>query len=261
MNSSPNPYNEFTYFYDNQLKDYIVQFMAIFSGLQVSVGKNDLGSASNLVYVPIHYGSMDRVVAAIKADNTTNKPIRVPALAANLSSIDQAPERRKGIDTTTRYTTMPRGGVFPDSLKTVELGMPIPYTGLFELFIIASNTDQHFQMLEQILMLFNPQLQIQLSDDPHDWRKISLVELTNINFDEVVPAGLENRLIISSIIFSTTLYLAPATDIKNNFINSIKVRFANLAQIEDIGEIVNDVGRALPVYDDLVDVKDLTFPK
>jgi hypothetical protein len=235
--------------------------MAIFAGLQVKIGKNDFNSASNLVYVPIHHGSMDRVVASIMSENTTNKPIRVPAMAVTLASIEMAPEKRKGIGTHTRYPTMPRGGSFPDDLKIVELGMAIPYTAVFELAIIVSNTQQHLQIMEQILMLFDPTLQIQLSDDPHDWRKISLVELTKINLDEHIPAGTDARLITSSLIFQTTCYLSPPAVIKTNFIKSIRLRLDAIKNSDNLYDVVNDVNRALPPYEELINVDKLNFPK
>ena len=55
------------YYYDAQLKNYILQFMAIFSGLQVQIGKWNTQD-ERLISVPVHYGHMDRVVAAIIAE-------------------------------------------------------------------------------------------------------------------------------------------------------------------------------------------------
>ena len=58
------------YYYNEQFKKHIVQFMAIFSGLKVSSGKNDFNSASNLITVPVVYGSRDRVVSHIFSEQT-----------------------------------------------------------------------------------------------------------------------------------------------------------------------------------------------
>ena len=46
----------------------------------------------------------------------------------------------------------------------------------------TSNTDQKLQLLEQILVLFNPALEIQQNDNPVDWTTITTVELTDIQW-------------------------------------------------------------------------------
>lgn len=257
---SPNPYNENTYFYDSQLQDYIVQFMAVFSGLQVQIGKNDFGSSTNLIYVPIRYGSADRVAQSILAENTQNKPIRLPTMAATLTGIENAPDRMKGMDTKSRYTTFERGGSFPDDLKVVELMMPTPYNLFFELSIMSSNTYQQFQIVEQILLLFNPTLQLQLSDDPHDWKKLAMLQLNSVTLEERIPTGLENRVIVSSFTFETTGMISPPTQLKNNFIKSFKLRLETIRNSEDAKATVTDVNRELPIYNTIIDADDLDLP-
>lgn len=256
-----NPYNENTFFYDEQLKAYIVQFMAVFSGMQTRIGKNDFGSATNLAYVPIRYGTADRVAQAILAENTQNKPIRLPTMAATLIGIELALDKMKGTDTKSRYTTFPVGGSFPDDLSVVELMMPIPYEAFFELSIMSSNTDQQLQIIEQILLLFNPTLQLQLSDDPHDWKKLTMLQLNNITLEERIPAGLENRVIVSSFTFQATVMMSPPAQIKKNFIKSIKLRLEAVRHSQDVLEVVNDVSRELPEYSTIIDADELDFPK
>ena len=48
-------YKQDGYYYDKQITNYILQFMAIFSGLQVRVGKFG-DQEESLIPVPIHYG-------------------------------------------------------------------------------------------------------------------------------------------------------------------------------------------------------------
>ena len=51
-----------TYYSNDQFKKYFIQFMAIFSGMQVEIGKNDRSSEPSLISVPIFHGARDRVV-------------------------------------------------------------------------------------------------------------------------------------------------------------------------------------------------------
>ena len=172
------------FYYDQQIKKYLTQFMAIFAGMQVSIGKNDSSDEEQLISVPIQYGNKDRVVAHILGDHTQNKPLRLPMLSAYVNGINMSPEMRKGVGQTKRQSYLPRGEIFPDGVTTVHQLMPVPYTLSVELAMYASNTDQHFQMMEQILMVFDPTIQIQTSDALFDWTKLTTVTLDGINFDQ-----------------------------------------------------------------------------
>lgn len=222
---------ERTYYYNQQLKRYIIQFMAIFSEMKVSVGvTND--NAVKYAKIPIMFASKDRVVAHIKGDNTQNKPIRLPTFSVHLTNIVMSPELRKGIHNVRRNTYMPTGGLFPDDINVIEQRMPVPYKAEFELTLWASNQDQHMQMLEQIIMLFNPILQIQLSDDVFDWTRITTVELTNIGLQENVPAGADRRIIQTSLSFVTPIYISVPAKIHDKFVKDIYTRIGIVSSLD-----------------------------
>lgn len=250
-----------TYHYDSQLRQYIIQFMAVFAGLQVAVGSREQPVQSNLISVPVRYGSTDRVVAAIKADNTTNKPIRLPTMAAYLAGIQMHPEARKGVGVSERHTFLTRGGAFPSDLKVVEREQPVPYMAVFNLSIMASNSDQHYQILEQILTLFKPDIQIQTSDDIHDWKRITMVELTDVGLEENFPAGTDGRIISTTLSFSVPIYLAPPTLIRRNYISAIKLRLDAISDNSlSVEDVVSDITRTFPTYETLIDADELDFP-
>ncbi len=138
------------FWYDEQLKRYLVQFMAIFADMNVRVGWTG-DKEPRLAKVPIFSASKDRVVAAIKAENTQNKLIRFPAFTANIANFDLMPERRKSPGLERRTAIMPTGGLFPEDIKVVQQRMPVPYRLVMELGIYASNKDQQFQIMEQIM--------------------------------------------------------------------------------------------------------------
>ena len=260
MSTFPSTLSSDTYHYDSQFRDYIIQFMAVFSGLQVSVGENDFEKQSKLIDVPIRYGSMDRVVAAIKSDNTTNKPVRVPTMSAYLSGIQMNPEARKGVGVVERRTFLQAGRSFPEGLQVTEMQQPVPYMAVFSLSIFTSNTDQHYQILEQILTLFNPMIQIQTSDDYQDWKRITTVELLDVGLEEQWPSGTESRVIQTTLTFQVPIYLAPPTLIRRNYIASIKMRIDLAMEGQNVGDIVGDVTRPFPTYTTVVDAAKLDFP-
>lgn len=223
------------FWYDNQLKRYLIQFCAIFADMNVQVGWNE-EKTPRLAKVPIYAASKDRVVAAIKSENTQNKPIRIPALSAAITSIELAPERRKGVPNNRRHTVMPTGGLFPDDIRVVEQRMPVPYTLTMELGVWASNQDQHYQILEQIMMIFNPILQIQTSDEALDWTQITTVELTGIRPEENLPAGADRRLIQTMLEFSIPVYISVPANVHDKYIRDIYIRVGAVSQSAQTSE-------------------------
>ena len=233
-----------TFWYDHQIKRYFIQFCAIFGAIQVQVGWNE-DKEPRLIKVPIFAGSKDRVVAAIKSENTQNKPFRVPAMSAVVTGYNLAPERRKGVTTERRHVFMPTGGLFPDDARVIEQRMPVPYNVDMELSIWASNQDQHYQILEQILMLFNPILQIQTSDDAFDWNQITTVELMGITPEENVPAGADHRLITTTLQFQIPVHITVPANIHDKYVRDIYIRIgmvSNAATSYDILEELDAQG-------------------
>lgn len=211
------------YFYGEQLRTYVLQFMAIFTGLQVKVGATDTRGAA-LIPVPISYGAPDRVVAAMIADFTQNKPLRVPTISAYVRNIQQDVSRMHGVGFDRRTVFTPVGGLAPDDTKVVHQRMPVPYELEMELAIYVSNTDQHFQILEQILPYFEPQLSIQTSDGYFDMKRLTTVELTGVNVEMPYPIGTDRRIIQSSLTFKMPIHLEIPANIRNDFIKQIKLR-------------------------------------
>lgn len=211
------------YYYNEQLRKYILQFAAIFAGMHVATGKGEDGEIT-LLPCPIRYGSIDRVVGSITNRNTQNTPISVPMMSCYLTDLEMAPERRKGVGFVDRKTVFKEGGVYPDDLEVLERVMPIPYNINMELAVYASNTDQSFQLLEQILMMFDPHLQIQISDESFDWTKITQVELMSVANEENYPMGAEKRMKIWTFNFMIPIYISPPAALKKEVVHRVITR-------------------------------------
>jgi hypothetical protein len=248
------------YFYSAQLRKYIIQFMAIFTGIKVKIGKNDFDSDTDLMSVPIKYGTSDRVVSNIIAGFTQNKPIRLPMMAAYMTGIYLDASRAKGTNQVQRNVRLPIGGTFPDDLKNVVKENPKPYQMNMELSIYVSNDYQKMQILEQILVLFDPTLQIQTSDDSQDITKISTVELIDILNEEQYPSGETNRMLIMTMTFKIPVYLSVPINIKSNIVNNIKLRMDAISTQKDVYVEVNDVTNTTDIDENLINIDDLDIP-
>jgi hypothetical protein len=219
-----------SYYYNEQLRKHIIQFMAIFTGMKVSVCKNDFASESNLISVPILYGSRDRVVSYIFQEQTQNKMIKLPMMSVSLVGLDLARDRLSGQNQERKEIKLKRGGSIPDDLQQHTMLKPVPYEVTMELAINTSNTDHHLQMLEQIMLLFNPSLQVQVSDAYGNQQSYIEVFLQSINLDENYPAGTDARIVSSTLTFQYIMYLAAPVNLKDEIIKSIQIRINGAGQ-------------------------------
>jgi hypothetical protein len=214
------------FWYDGQLRAYWRQCVAVFSGLHVQTGVGECGDRQ-LVSVPCVIGSKDRVVAALAAGNTHNRSFALPIMALNMTALDVAPERRRTPGVNDARVTLPTGGVFPDDLRVVQRAMPVPYDMTMELAIYASNTEQLHQILEQLLVLFNPDIQLQKSDAPFDWTRLTRMELTGLANEENYPAGTDRRVLVWTLTFLVPIYVGLPIGLRDEVVHQIKIRLTD----------------------------------
>jgi hypothetical protein len=240
------------FWYDAQLRSYLLQFIAIFQGLVVQTGKGECDE-EQFITVPCVIGNKDRVVAALHAGNTDNRVLSLPAMSAYMNGLQIAPSRRKVQAHVDQRVTMKTGGIFPDDLTVVKRVVPVPYDMTVELSIYASNTQQMHQILEQILVLFNPDIQIQKNDAPFDWTKITKVELTDISNEENYPSSQDRRMIVWTLTFEIPIYLSVPMGVKDDLVRKVIIQIAALDTM-----IVNEVdadGELTPFGDPLARIE------
>jgi hypothetical protein len=180
-----------------------------------------------------------------------------------------APDRRKVPSLIDQRVTMPVGGVFPDDLTTLKRAMPVPYNMEVELSIMASNLDQMYQILEQILVLFNPDLQIQKSDSPLDWTMISSVELVGISNEENYPIAATNRTIIWSLTFKLPIFISIPMGVRDDLVRKISIDIANgttrTMEVDSEGNIVpfgsDSLGKVTVTQEDFLNKNGPKNPK
>ena len=93
--------------------------------------------------------------------------------------------------------------------------MPSPFRLEVSADIWTTNTDQKLQIMEQILYLFNPDFEIQKTDNYIDWTSLSYVELTNVSFsNRTIPVGADSEIDIATLTFSMPIWLSPPVKVK-----------------------------------------------
>ena len=73
------------YWYDAQLRRYLMQFMRIFSDFKVSEGQRDGATFYNKV--PVRYADMQRMVAHILRKGSENMVNSTPFIACSINSL------------------------------------------------------------------------------------------------------------------------------------------------------------------------------
>jgi hypothetical protein len=209
------------HFYEGQVRKFLTQFIRILSNFSVETGKGSDGSVQ-LRAVPVVYGDPTRQVANIIRNNSENALQYAPRIAAyvrelnydrdrmqNPYHIEKQHLRERGIDADGNYTNEMGAGY------TVEKVMPSPFRLEVSADIWSSNTDQKLQIMEQILYLFNPDFEIQKTDNYIDWTSLSYVELTGTTFSSrTIPVGADSEIDVATLTFSMPIWLSPPAKVK-----------------------------------------------
>jgi hypothetical protein len=210
------------FFYDEQIRRFLLQFTRIFSNFQVEYGKDAEGTAA-LLRVPIRYGDASRQAQTVLQNNSASALPSTPLMTFYITELEYARDRvqepyfvdKQNVrqryydqDTDTYETT--QGNAF-----TVERLMPVPFNLGIRLDLWTSNTNQKLQILEQILTLFNPALEIQSTDNYLDWTSLSVCELESVTWtSRSIPQGTEDPIDIASLQFTLPIWISPPAKVK-----------------------------------------------
>jgi hypothetical protein len=205
------------HFYDGQIRRYTTQMMRILSNFPVKDGKGKIKE------VPVMYGDLTRQVANIIRENSENKLPSAPRISVYITGLEL--DRDRLTDATyTRKTNIRERAYDEDAGEylnyqgknyTVERLIPTPYMMRLNADIWASNTDQKLQLLEQILVLFNPSLEMQTTDNFIDWTSITVVNLESVTWsNRSIPVGVDSEIDIATLGFSIPIYISPPTKVK-----------------------------------------------
>ena len=205
------------HFYDGQVRKYLIQTIRVFSNFVVRYGDGSLHR------VPVLYGDADRQVASIMRANSENKINSVPRISVYITGLDidhnrlsdssfvgKVHVREREVDDTGKYTTG-QGRNY-----TVERLMPTPFKLTMKCDIWCANTDQKLQLLEQILVLFNPSLELQSNDNYLDWASLTVLNLNSVMWDSrTVPVGTDTPISVSTLTLDTPIWISPPAKVKH----------------------------------------------
>jgi hypothetical protein len=210
------------FFYDNQIRRFLVQFAKIFSNWYVTKGKDPNGN-NILVRVPIMYGDSSRQVSTIMANNSASNLPSAPLITYYISGleydqrrtqdptfIDKLQVRQRSYNQTTQSYETVQGQAF-----TVERLMPVPYTLRITVDFWTTNYNQKLELIEQLGTLFNPALEIQSTDNFIDWTSLTVVYQDGLTFSSrSIPQGTNNPIDVLTWKFYMPIWISTSAKLK-----------------------------------------------
>lgn len=205
------------HFYDGQIRRYLTQLVRMMSGFSYKDGKGQL------TQVPVMYGDITRQVGSILRDNSENKIPSAPRMGVYVtglemdttrlgdsSYVNKVHVRERAFDANNNEYLNADGKNY-----TIERLMPTPYNLTVNVDLWTTNTEQKLQLLEQILVLFNPSLELQTTDNYLDWTSLSVVNLESITWSSrSIPTGTTDEIDVASMTFKTPIYITPPAKVK-----------------------------------------------
>lgn len=212
-----------------QFERYIGQFIRVFKGFQVLKTIN----SEDLKVVPVVYGNMDRVVAAMLNKNESFTNQRVPIMAINMTSISPDPTRKLP---STHVDEL----VIDSKLYNRLTG--IPFLMQLDLSIYASSQTQMMEILEQILLIFHPRVALQIDSNLLNSDYITEITLDSIQSEIQYPLGQTKEVVMITLTFNMPVTLRYPVGESDKFINDIKTRVLNTSNdaIPDVAQLIDE---------------------
>jgi hypothetical protein len=210
------------FFYDNQIRRFLIQFARVFSNWQVTKGKDPAGN-DILIRVPIQYGDASRMAAAVQANNSASSLPSAPLITYYITGleydqkrtqdpyfIDKTSVRQRTYNPETQTYTTTQGQAF-----TVERVMPVPYTLKITVDFWTTNYNQKLELIEQLGVLFNPSMELQSTDNFIDWTSLSVVYQDGLTFSSrTIPQGTGNPIDVLSWKFYMPIWISSSAKIR-----------------------------------------------
>lgn len=231
------------FFYDQQIRRFLLQFAKIFSNWYVTNGKDPNGN-DILIRVPVMYGDQSRLVSTVIANNSASNLPAAPIITYYIAGleydqkrtqepffVDKVNVRQRAYNNETQAYEDTQGQAF-----TVERLMPVPYTLRMQVDFWTTNYNQKLQLIEQLGTIFNPSLEIQSTDNFVDWTSLTVVYQDGLTFSSrSIPVGTGNPIDVLSWKFYMPIWISTSTKLKKmGVINKIIASIYKGTALQDI---------------------------
>ena len=206
-------------FYHETIRKVVVAFGTMFNNIQL-VRKDNSGNIIQTMKVPLAYGPRDKYLTRLDddADLTKSVAVTLPRIGFEINNLTYDPTRK--LNRVQKFKKVK--GDKNDQLDTQY--MPVPYNLEFTLYIMAKQSEDALQVVEQILPYFQPDYTITINDmtDMGIKKDVPIV-LNSISYEDDYQADFQTRrAIIYTLSFTTKFYLyGPVTS--SSIIKTVQV--------------------------------------
>ena len=195
------------YFYNETIRKTIIAFGSLFNDINIT-RKNAEGTAVQYLKVPLAYGPKQKFIIRLEGDPNLDQKVAItlPRIGFEINGLDYAPERKLNRIIKKRKVQ----GTTDDKLKSMLTQYsPVPWNIGFELFVMARNSDDGIQIVEQILPFFQPEYTVSIKEVPEmDTIRDVPIVLNSVNYEDTYTGSFtERRAIIYTFNFTAKTYV------------------------------------------------------
>lgn len=200
-------------FYHETMRKVVVAFGTMFNDIHL-VRTNNAGEVTQTMKVPLAYGPKSKWLARLREDPNLTKKVAVtlPRIGFEIQTVSYDSSRK--LNSIQKFKKVNNSA---DGKSMSQQYMPVPYNMDFEMSVMAKNSDDALQIVEQILPFFQPDYTVTLNDNTAmgTTRDVPIV-LTNVGYEDNYESDMiTRRAIIYTLSFTAKFYLyGPVTDQK-----------------------------------------------
>ena len=216
------------YFYNETIRNTIIAFGSLFNDIQIE-RRNAADVAVQTLKVPLAYGPKQKFLIRLEGDPNLDQKVAItlPRIGFEINGLDYAPERKLNRIMKKRKVQ----NTEDDKLKSMMTQYsPVPYNIGFELFVMARNSDDGIQIVEQILPFFQPEYTVSIREVPEmDTIRDVPIILNSISYEDTYEGDFTTRrAIIYTFSFTAKTYVYGPVETSKPITKSEVKTYANL---------------------------------
>jgi hypothetical protein len=191
-------------FYHETIRKIIIAFGTTFNNIQLVRRDND-GNITQSMKVPLAYGPQQKWLVRLNEDADLSKQVAItlPRIGFEIQQLSYDPARK--LNRVQKFKKIKTG-----KSNTLESQfMPVPYNLSVQLYVMAKQSDDALQIVEQILPFFQPDYTLTVNDmaDMGIKRDVPIV-LNSISYEDNYQGDFETRrALIYTLDFTAKFYL------------------------------------------------------
>ena len=195
------------YFYNESIRKTIIAFGSLFNDISIT-RKDSAGTDVQTLKVPLAYGPKQKFIIRLEGDPNLDMKVAItlPRIGFEISGLEYDPTRKLNRIIKKKMVS----NTEDKKLKQMTTQYnPVPYNLNFELFIMAKNSDDGIQIVEQIIPFFQPEYTVSIKEVPEmDTIRDVPIVLNSINYEDTYTGSFtERRAIIYTFNFTAKAYV------------------------------------------------------